>query len=313
MKKLALVLTLLIVPVSSAYSNPGELFPPNARPGECYTRVFQPPQYKTSTERVLVSEPGERVSVTPAKYEWGTEKVLVSEPGYKLEVIPATYKTVKEEILVKPASSRLESVPPQFETVTERVLDKPAHTAWKKGSGGAGAVNKMNDSTGEIMCLVEVPATYKTITKRVLKSPASTKEVQIPAQYKTITKRVLDRPATTRQIEIPAKFSTVKVQKLVSPPTQQRTEIPAKYDTVTRTEKVSEGQMAWAQILCETNATPNMVRPIQQALKAKGYNVGVDGNLGSQTLSAVKSFQKKNQLAVGGLTFETIRALGVAN
>jgi len=65
----------------------------------------------------------------------------------------------------------------------EQVLIKEAHTVWKKGRG---LIEKVDDTTGEIMCLVEVPAQYKTVRKRVLVNPATVKEVTIPAEYKTV-------------------------------------------------------------------------------------------------------------------------------
>ena len=82
---------------------------------------------------------------------------------------------------------------------------------------------------------------------------------------------------------------------------------------MTKIEKVSESQLEWRPILCETNMTRDIVSRIQSALAAKGHNPGrVDGVIGSQTMSAVKSFQKANQLASGQLTMETLKALKVS-
>jgi len=43
------------------------------------------------------------------------------------------------------------------------------------------------------------------------------------------------------------------------------------------------------------------VKQIQQALKAAGYKVSVDGDFGNQTDAAVRQFQKKNGLKVDGI------------
>ena len=43
------------------------------------------------------------------------------------------------------------------------------------------------------------------------------------------------------------------------------------------------------------------VKQIQQALKAAGYKVTVDGDFGNQTDAAVRQFQKKNNLKVDGI------------
>lgn len=55
------------------------------------------------------------------------------------------------------------------------------------------------------------------------------------------------------------------------------------------------------------------VRKIQEKLKRWGYYDGaVDGIYGSKTLSAVKSFQRKNGLAVDGIAGEkTLSAMGI--
>ncbi len=295
------------VPVIASES---DLFPPNAGPGQCFARVFVDPVHKTVTEKVLKRAASERVEIIPARYETVTERVLVQEQSTRLEVIPATYKWVEERVLVKPATQRLVKVPATYGTETEKVLVKAAHTEWKKGTG---PIQKIDDATGEIMCLVEVPAVYKTVTKRVVKTPATTRTIDEPAVYKTVKKKVVDKPATTRQVTIPAKYKTVKVTKLVAPAQEKRITIPEEYQTVTRTEKVKDGFMEWREILCETNMTRNKIAAIQRALKAKGYNPGpIDGVIGWETMRAVKAFQKANKLPVDKyLNIQTVKALGV--
>ncbi|SFP49551.1 Putative peptidoglycan binding domain-containing protein [Nitrosomonas cryotolerans] len=59
-------------------------------------------------------------------------------------------------------------------------------------------------------------------------------------------------------------------------------------------------------------ATPEIIRNVQQALADTGFNPGpADGLNGPRTLAAIVSFQKQNNLVVGQLTKETLRALGV--
>lgn len=184
----------------------------DVQPGQCYVEYTQPAKYDNVTEQMVKSEASQKINVIPAQYEVVEEKVLVSEASEKLITIPATY-----------------------ETVTEKVLVEPAYTTWKVSecSGGAceignvpnrvpGSLDRIDHSTGEIMCLVEVPAKYKTISKRVLKTPATTKTVTTPAQYK---------------------FQ--KVTKLKSPASQNAVDIPATYQTVTKKVKVSEPKTGW--------------------------------------------------------------------
>ena len=59
----------------------------------------------------------------------------------------------------------------------------------------------------------------------------------------------------------------------------------------------------------------NEVKQIQTKLKRWGYyNGSVDGIYGSQTLAAVKSFQRKNGLTVDGIAGpKTLKAMGIMN
>lgn len=58
--------------------------------------------------------------------------------------------------------------------------------------------------------------------------------------------------------------------------------------------------------------TPEITLSVQQALVDAGFKPGpVDGFSGSRTLAAIENFQAQNNLAVGQVTKETLRALGV--
>lgn len=286
-----------------------DMLPPNAKAGECYARVYIPPAYKTTEEKVLRKEASERVEIIPAKYEWAEERVLVKEASQRLEVVPAKYGWKEETVVVKPESTRMEQVAAVYKTTTEEVLESPARTVWKNGRG---LVERLDNATGEIMCLVEIPAKYRTVTKTVLEKPATTSEVKIPAEYKTVRKQVMLTPPTTRTVEIPAEYSTVKVRKLVAAAEVKRIQIPAEYQTVAKVEKTSEGRMEWHRVLCETNLTRGVIESIQQALKNAGHDPGpIDGVFGSQTMRALRDYQQKKGLPVGSITYETAQSLGV--
>lgn len=167
-----------------------------AVPGMCFQEYYRPAQFKTETTDVLIKEAAEKVEILPAKYETVEEKVLVKEASKKIVEVPATYDMVSEEILIEPAK-----------------------TVWKKGNG---LVERIDNTTGEIMCLVEIPAKYKTIKKQVIKTPATIKEVEIPAVYKT-----------------------VEVKKLVTPAQEQRTKIPEGYTPIAKRIKVSDPAFSW--------------------------------------------------------------------
>jgi len=262
---------------------------PNAKPGQCFSKVLVPAEYKTTTEKVVIREAAHKIEIIPQNYVSGTqrvtikpatekivevpavyekvkeevlikpaekvwkknkniksksapaewvaaalssgvpkdaalescyeqfiqaekfetveEKILKRQAGKRIEIIPAKYEWVEEKVLTKEASENLIDVAPVFETKEEKVLEKAAYTTWKKGRG---PIERINNSTGEIMCLVEVPAQYKTIVKKVLKTKATIKKVSIPAEYKTIKVRKLVSPAKEKVVDIPATYQTVK-------------------------------------------------------------------------------------------------------
>ena len=69
------------------------------------------------------------------------------------------------------------------------------------------------------------------------------------------------------------------------------------------------------EALSKYGSRGNEVKQIQEKLKRWGYYKGsVDGIYGSQTLAAVKSFQKKNGLTVDGIAGEkTLNAMGITS
>ncbi|MCI9063162.1 MAG: spore cortex-lytic enzyme [Clostridia bacterium] len=69
------------------------------------------------------------------------------------------------------------------------------------------------------------------------------------------------------------------------------------------------------ETLSKYGSRGNEVKQIQTKLKRWGYyNGNVDGIYGSQTVTAVKSFQRKNGLTVDGIAGKnTLRAMGIYN
>jgi len=164
--------------------------------GSCFREYYTQAEYKSETRRVLKREGSEKIVVLPAQYETVDERIAVKE-GFRRNVdVPATYRTESESVLVEPARS-----------------------VWKKGRG---PIEKIDNTTGEIMCLVEVPA-----------------------RYETLTKTVLDKPATTKSIDVPAIYKTVKVRRLVKPATETREVVEPEYDTISTRTKVADAGFFW--------------------------------------------------------------------
>lgn len=294
---------------SNTQPSGNNLLPPNAKTGECYARVLTPAVYRTESKKMLKKAASYRVEVSHPKYKWVTERILAKEAYEVAQLVPAKFEWKTERVLVEEAHEHLKTIPAVYETKTEKVLVKPAYTTWKKGRG---PIEKIDNSTGEIMCLVEIPAEYKTVSSRIIVTPARIEKEPHAAVYKETKKRVMIEAPKMVKKTIPAEYKTIKVRKIIQPAQERRIEIPAVYHTITKNVRVSDSVLEWRSILCETNTTGDVVRSIQRALLAAGHNPGpIDGVVGRETMKAVRDYQDEKSLAVGQLTIETIRSLGV--
>lgn len=291
------------------YQAATKLLPPEAKPGECYARVFIAGTEKRVANKVLVKEATEKLEVVPAQYEEVEEVVEIETESEELQIIPAVFETKFETVIIEPEREEQVIVEAVYEEVEEKVKVREAYTTWKKGEG---PIQRYDEATGEIMCLVTVPAEYKTVSKRVIKSPPRTITKVIPAKTERVEVKVMVEPPTTKKVTIPAKERTVLVRKLVEPADVRKIEIPAQYETVYEVQKEAAGQMEWRPILCSTNASVDLIRKLQVALQEKGYNPGsIDGVLGAGTMEAIRRYQRTKGIAQGQLTIEVMKELGV--
>jgi len=150
---------------------------------------------------------------TPAEYKTESRRIMTREASEKIVVIPAQFETVEERVVVKEAYTRTVDIPATYRSESESVLVEPARSVWKKGRG---PIERIDNTSGEIMCLVEIPARYETLTKTVLDKPASTKTVDVPAVYKNIKVKRLIKPATENRVDIAAEFDTISTKVKVA-------------------------------------------------------------------------------------------------
>lgn len=249
--------------------------PPNAVPGECYAKVFVPPQFKTVSERVCVKEATEKVDIIPAQYEW-----------------------VEEKVCVKEASKQLIEEPAQFESYTETVVVEPGRTDWVRESaanctlpGGhpANAQNEIRD----VFCLVNYPPMTKEVTKQRMIKPVTCHEVVIPAEYQTVRRQKLVCPAQVKKSVIPAEFDMVE-------------------RTVKCADGYMKWERVVCDI--RTQAGADKVVEVKRALAAAGYDPGpINGEINEEYRESLTQYQEDNNLGVGELTFETVEKLGLSD
>ncbi|MEQ8662795.1 MAG: peptidoglycan-binding protein, partial [Gammaproteobacteria bacterium] len=236
------------------------LLPPDAKPGECYARVWVEPTYRAITEQVVTAPAGERFETVPAVYETVEETVLVAEASSRLETIPAVYRTVTERKLVRDATREWR--------LALAAGAAPASEALLAEAAGAG-IDLAGAQPGQ--CFHEhyhaarfeqVPeqvlvaeghelidtseAQYRWVEKQVLVREASTRIEEVDAIYETVTEQIVDVPAHTIWkkgagpiqkidtatgeimclVEVPATYKTITRRVLKSPATTRETEIP---------------------------------------------------------------------------------------
>lgn len=301
-------------------------YPQDARPGQCFARVLIPEAATVREEQVIEQPARTEIRMIPAQYEMVDETILVREASVEFQVVPATYRTVVETLLLEPERAEQAMVPAAVETYQERVLVRPAYTTWKTGSGlygrriseGAATTSAAEPGaegseipTGELLCRIEVPAEYATVTRTRAAGAAIAQTRIVPARTETIQREVLVSPARVEERRIPAEYRTIKVRRQVAPARQETVIVAATVRTAQTRVVTRPASMEWREVLCETNATPAAIQAVQAALTARGYPTAVDGRFGPSTLAAMERFQQANGLAVGYLTMDTVRALGV--
>ena len=190
---------------------------PAAKPGQCFAKVQVPAKYTNKSRRVLIQgAKSKRVLVRAPQYRWVNKRVQTRKAYYVTRTIPAQYKTH-----------------------TRRVLVKPAYNTWRKGHG---AITRIDNMTGQIMCRVQVPAVYKNVSRRVLVRPAQKIRTLVPATYKT-----------------------VKQKKFVAPALYKTVHTPARYKTQNYRVKTSNARYVWRSVLCQTNAPKHYKRKAYRA------------------------------------------------
>ena len=276
--------------------------------------------YKFSDTGDIVATPsGERVLRAAAvNGKAGSAKSAGAESGeegYVREIkVPAVYTTVKRQVVDQPATVRTVEVPAVNKMVSRRVVKTAASSTEVVIPAVYKTVSREVLDAPASTREVAVPAEFRTVSRQVVDTPPSSREIPIAAKMQTVSRRVVDQPASTREEVVPAVYKAVTRQVVDQPAATREVEVPAQYETLGQSVKVSDASTEWRSILCETNATPDKLRQIQQALLTAGYNPGpMDGVIRAQTMRAVNDYQAAKGLPVDAyLNLATVKALGVA-
>lgn len=318
--------------------------------GSCLYEHYIEPVIKQIPNRVLISEATEKLSTQPAKYRTDSEEVLVKASYKRLIEVPTVFTKKQDRVLIEAAHSIWQKgtgpiqkidnqtgeimcrvdIPAEYQTVdvevvaTEPLLTDVTEEAVYK------TVNVQKLEADATEQRVPVAAEFKTMNRE---------QEQTPGRYTWLDSRTGDDSSPTGRVVChqanPAKqiaydrtvvktagrfepetieeaYEDVQVNELISDAQSEKIPVAGESEKIERRIKVADSRFEWQAVLCETNTNGDIIARLQAALADEGYSPGsIDGVLGTGTLNALEDYQRKNSLAEGGVTLESIKALGV--
>jgi len=323
----------------------------NAKSGTCFYEHYQPEKYQVITEKIMTAEASQRIEVIPAKYRTVTKKVMTSNSTMKLVPVPIKYKKVQEKVVIAPAKSEwrkatcqnrgcnqsevvcLTEVPQTYKTVTKKVILQPA-VAKKVAVEPVYKYVKAEELVLPASTkIIPIPAKYTTISKRQkvsdsyyswsnnTSSNAKTRVrsecdkiclVTTPAKYKKVARKVVVTPASSQKRKTAEKYTMVKIRKVEREAAFETVTVPSEYVEVKVERERTKGRAEWMPMVCESIMTPKLIKKVQTALQREGFYKGaIDGVWDLEGKSAVRAYQKANNLAVTRLSIETMKSLAI--
>jgi len=318
--------------------------------GSCLYEHYTEPTIKKIPNRVLISAATEKLSATPAKYRKDTEQVLVKAAYKRLIEVPAVFQKKQDRVLIEAAHSvwkkgtgpiqKIDNqtgeimcrvdIPAEYETLDVDVVASQSliTTVDEQAIYKTINIEKLEEDASEQR--VPIAAEFKTMNKEKQQSPGSYTWLStrsgtdsrptgrvvchqaIPAKQVDYERTVVKTAGRFEAESVAEEFEDVTVTKMVADASSVKVPVPGVSGKVERRIKVEDSHFEWQAVLCETNTNGDIITRLQAALQEEGFAPGsVDGVLGRATLRALENYQRKNQLAEGGVTLESIKALGV--
>jgi Putative peptidoglycan binding domain len=264
--------------------------------GDCYAFVYQPDIYATPD--------GKRYEVFTKKRK-GIGSTINYTTIKEWHHFPPRLER-KPNVKIPESMQLLDPVYKEIKTQKEIIA---ASTKWQRRQGDVNCLS-VQPVFAQVFCLVEVPAQYQTILEKL-------EEVQ-PAR-KVIGKDTIALDSATlfnyywevkekMQVTYKKRISTTKGRIFYTDTFYAP--IPLPKDAVLAEKG---GISGWKKILCaDCNLISSRLPKIQLVLQKKGYYKGkIDGIIGDKMKKALIQFQKDNQLPIGALDVQTLKALGI--
>ena len=282
---------------------------------QCWAQMVKNPLTQERLTPVVTRESSVSHEISPAVVQQKQQTVTVKDSAQTFMVVPPRFKAVQEQVKISDEIRRIQVVPAVYEDRTVEVLVESARIVLQTcSSSGQRPASPDAKSLQKTQCIREIPARYQTITKKTLIAPETTREEVIPAQYQTVLRWVLEENGQAQSREMPAEQIALPFRSVQQgPQVTTKTRAPEVRDIAV---KVHTGtpQMVWRRVLCERDLSRPLIEKLQIALVSAGQDLGKpDGKLGQKTWRAIQSYQNKQGLAVGMLSFETLQGLGVSH
>jgi len=318
--------------------------------GSCLFEHYIEPTIKEIPNRVLISEATEKLSTTPAKYRRATEEVLVKAAYKRLIEVPTVFSKKQDRVLVEAAHSVWQKgtgpiqkidnqtgeimcrvdIPADYETIDVDVVSTGPLLTDVTEEAVYKTVRVQKLETDATEQRVPVAAVFKTMNKEQEQTPGrytwlSTRtsadsrptgrvvcHQAKPAKQIAYERTIVKTAGNFVRTPVEETFEDVTVTEMVADAQSVKIPVAGASRKIERRIKVADSRFEWQAVLCETNTTGDVIARLQTALADQGYSPGsIDGVLGRGTLRALESYQLKNSLAEGGVTLESLKALGV--
>ena len=221
---------------------------------------------------------------------------------------PALHESVEVRRLVRDAVGTREPSPAVWDTIGIPHVEAPAEFAWRI----ARADVTSEDISSEDVPDGEPPAGAARADDPSVPTGRTLCHREWPAEAIEYERLVVREEGRFERETRPAEHVVHEVQVLLEDARGVRVDVPAVIETLERRVRARAASVEWRPVLCGTQVNDALVNRLQQALDREGFSPGaIDGRLGPGTLEAVAGYQRANALATGGLTLETVEALGV--
>lgn len=315
MKRFAPSIMLALLLASALYlraQSPIDSLRPPAIAGKCFAKSITPDKYQVTTQQQLVTPAQFTEKYIPAEYDTLEQTLQITPAYYRMVPYPAEFDTIMVNVRVKDDSRVIEEryavvrevkkVPSgtngneeggQWMEVTIPGCESPnpddcKTLRWVSATDEYNVTDKQTFVRGTWADTVE-RGTIVQVPKVIQVKPPRVERVYVPAEYRTIKKAVLRRHARKIITETPAVYQEVRTKQLVE----------------------KGGERVWVEIICPEAMSEIVISQVQLALKSREYYDGnISGRFDASTIRALEAFQRDEELPIGKLDKDTIKALG---